>query len=222
MDSVWTKPSNAIEKWDLRFHAMASRCSCNCTLHGVPIRATEYVFVRRDAAFDLSRKEQELKFLGMYQPGPLSENFRGDVSLVGCDQQPVYAHRFVLAGRSTVFRRMFETDMKEKKSGIVMIDDANGPLLRAMVKYCYTADIVFTAEVAAEEVLKVADKYCLEWLKARCLFELSKDINKDNVCDKLVLAELYEANDLKQAIQNFFASNSLQVYSAVAKRLCKR
>ncbi|KAL3682448.1 hypothetical protein R1sor_000470 [Riccia sorocarpa] len=142
--------------------------------------------------------------------------------LMGCDQQHVHAHRFILAGRSTVFRRMFENDMNEKESGVVRIDDANTHVLRAMVNYCYTADVVFTAEATAEEVVKVAIKYCLSNLKAMCLSHLSKNINEDNVCERLLLAELYEGKDLRRAIEKFFVSNPSEVYSSFAKRLCMR
>ncbi|KAL3682576.1 hypothetical protein R1sor_000598 [Riccia sorocarpa] len=109
-----------------------------------------------DAIDNLSRKEKRLKelelaeesvkkklhFLQSYEPGPLNPHFRGDMSFVGRDQEHIYAHRFVL----------------EKESGTVRVDDASSHVIRSMVSFCYTADIQFTEEASAEEVLKIAHK----------------------------------------------------------------
>ncbi|BBN19025.1 hypothetical protein MPTK1_8g07400 [Marchantia polymorpha subsp. ruderalis] len=41
--------------------------------------------------------KKKVHFLQAYEPGPLSEFFRGDVTLVGCDLVPVFAHRFIMS-----------------------------------------------------------------------------------------------------------------------------
>ncbi|KAL2611338.1 hypothetical protein R1flu_023030 [Riccia fluitans] len=175
-------------------------------------------------AVDLCEKEKRLEFLSAYESNPLSKDFRGDVRLVGYDQEPVFAHRIILAGKSQVFKRMFENDMEEKETGIVQIDDASIPVLRSNVKYCYTADISFTTETSVEELLKIDHKYCIGNLKTLCDEVLSRTINEDNICDRMVLAEIYEVKKLEGNLNRFYSENldKLNIYSLVAKRLCTR
>ncbi|KAL3682446.1 hypothetical protein R1sor_000468 [Riccia sorocarpa] len=91
-----------------------------------------------------------------------------------------------------------------------------------MVNYCYTANVDFTSEAPAEEVLKVADKYNLSRLRSKCLSHLCGNVDKNNIFDRLAVAELYDDKTLKYSIERFFATNPSWVYSSVAKRLCKR
>ncbi|OAE25632.1 hypothetical protein AXG93_4604s1010 [Marchantia polymorpha subsp. ruderalis] len=80
--------------------------------------------------------ENKVRFLQAYEPGPLSESFRGDVSFIGTDLEPVHVFDsrsldqpqsvidvvrtgdcgFMKAGKSSIFRKMFDIDMKEKES----------------------------------------------------------------------------------------------------------
>ncbi|KAG6556129.1 hypothetical protein Mapa_002070 [Marchantia paleacea] len=210
---------------DLLFHSASSRrgamasevvdvCISNCTQYGG--RFLCKLCVDRTVALALNKKplhdlENKVRFLQAYEPGPLSELFRGDVSFVGCDLEPVFAHRFIMAGKSVVFRKMFDIDMKEKESGTVQVDDAVAPVLRSMVNYCYTADILFTEEAPAEEVLKLAHKYDINELKAVCESELSRGLR---------LAHIYDAKKLDAVAARFFKENFDDVYTRVVERLC--
>ncbi|KAL3682641.1 hypothetical protein R1sor_000663 [Riccia sorocarpa] len=156
--------------------------------------------------------ETNLRFLRAYEVSPLSAGFRGDVEFIGRDGRSVYAHRFILAGRSKVFQRMLDTEMKEKKTGVIRVDDVAGPVLRSMVNYCYTAEIQFTEEAPADELLKVAEKYDIKDLKAVCEDELSKDISKENLSKRITLARLYNAKKLDRMTQQFFKANFDTVY----------
>ncbi|KAL3682073.1 hypothetical protein R1sor_000095 [Riccia sorocarpa] len=158
--------------------------------------------------------ERNLRFLRAYEISPLSDDFRGDVEFIGGDGKSVFAHRFILAGRSRVFQRMLDTEMKEKKSGIIRVDDVPAPVLRSMVNYCYTAEINFTEEAPADELLKVAEKYDIEDLKAVCEDELSKDISRDNLSKRVTLARLYNAKKLDKMTRDYFKTNFYSVYEA--------
>ncbi|KAL2611363.1 hypothetical protein R1flu_023055 [Riccia fluitans] len=165
--------------------------------------------------------EKQVRFLRAFQPSPLSEDFRGDVTFVGRDGKPVYAHRFIMAGKSAVFQRMLDTDMKERNSGTIFINDANSSVLKSVVKYCYTADIDFTEEAPAEEILKVAHKYDIVELKGVCEDELSRGLDTENFCTRAMLAQIYDAGKLDAATSAFFRANFDKLYLTVIKRLCK-
>ncbi|KAL2611352.1 hypothetical protein R1flu_023044 [Riccia fluitans] len=165
--------------------------------------------------------EKKVRFLQAYDPAPLSELFRGDVNFVGSDQEPVYAHRFIMAGKSTVFQRMFNNDMKEKESGTVIVDDAGSAVLKSMVNFCYTAEIGFTEDASAEEVLKISHKYDIKDLKEVCEDELSKGVSGDNLVRRLMLAHMYDAKKLDSVTASFFEENFRDVYKKVVERLCR-
>ncbi|KAL3682605.1 hypothetical protein R1sor_000627 [Riccia sorocarpa] len=114
----------------------------------------------------------KLRFLREYDSSPLSEEFRGDMKFVGSDGEEVYAHKFIMAGRSMVLRRMFDADTKREETGIVQCPGTSGHVLRSMVNFCYTAAIQFTEEAPAEEVIKLAHKYDINCLKSVCQEEL--------------------------------------------------
>ncbi|KAL3682562.1 hypothetical protein R1sor_000584 [Riccia sorocarpa] len=160
-----------------------------------------------------------LRFLQRFETDPLSEAFRGDVVFIGCDEKAVYAHRFILAGKSTVLRGMFTADMKEKQTGTVHVNDITSAVLRSMISYCYTAEVHFTEETPAEELLKAAHKYDIKELKADCEEELGALINKDNFCDKLTLAQLYDAKKLHGKLLLHLRQHIDETYIAFAERL---
>ncbi|KAL3682574.1 hypothetical protein R1sor_000596 [Riccia sorocarpa] len=165
--------------------------------------------------------KKKLRFLQAYEPGPLGAHFRGDMSFLGRDQERVYAHRFIMEGKSTVFRKMFQNDMQEKESGTVRVDDASSHVIRSMVNFCYTTEIQFSEEASAEEVLKVAHKYDIKDLKDVCDEELCKVICEDNVCRKLVLAHIFDANKLGAASKEYLENNFSKVYPQVVERLSR-
>ncbi|KAL3682561.1 hypothetical protein R1sor_000583 [Riccia sorocarpa] len=195
---------------------MPTECNA-CTCKGATALDS---FDRR--AEKLRAVENRLNFVLKFQPGPTDSEFRGDVCLVGSDGGPVYAHRFILAGRSTVFRRMFETEMLEKESGTIHVEDASINVLRSLVKYLYTMETEFTEEAPAEELLKLADKYDIEDLKAVCEEELCKNVNMGNFLDRLVVAKRYNSKRLDTLTASFLVENLEEASTAVADRLSKQ
>ncbi|OAE34550.1 hypothetical protein AXG93_1247s1230 [Marchantia polymorpha subsp. ruderalis] len=47
--------------------------------------------------------EKKVRFLQAYDPGPHSEDFRGDVTFVGSDMVSVFAHRFIMVITALAF-----------------------------------------------------------------------------------------------------------------------
>jgi hypothetical protein len=121
--------------------------------------------------------------------------------------------------KSSVFRKMFDTNMVETQTGIIHIDDATFPVMRAVISFCYTAEIQFSDEVPAEEVLKVAHKYAIDHLRDVCAEELTKNINKDTLPQMLRLAKRYEAKGLEDAAAKYFKENFDTVFPNVLNEL---
>ncbi|KAL3682572.1 hypothetical protein R1sor_000594 [Riccia sorocarpa] len=220
------KASEATGKLTVSLGGRVWKADCNCC------RRSEKICIEQEAAHSLSETierlvelqnslEKKLRFLQAFEPGPLSKYFRGDICFVGSDQEPIYAHRFIMEGKSTVFQKMFQTDMKEKESGTVRINDATSHVLRSMVNFCYTANIEFTEEASAEEMLKIGHKYDIKDLRDVCDEELCKDIDVDNLCKRLMLAHIYEAKKLGEFTAEFFHGNFPVTYPRFVERLCR-
>ena len=133
-----------------------------------------------------------------------------DVTLK-CKSEEFKVHRAVLASRSPVFRKMFEVDTKEKKCGVVMIDDFDPPVLSDLVTYLYTGTAPNVGKLA-EELLNAASKYELPRLFAMCESELEKKIKVESVVDTLLLADHHSAVNLKRACLDFIYQHSADVY----------
>ncbi|KAL3699426.1 hypothetical protein R1sor_017448 [Riccia sorocarpa] len=178
-------------------------------------------FAEQQSAYELaqSKLSERFAFLKLPDPDPSMEIFKGDVTFVvhGCDT--ILAHRFILAGKSSVFCRMFDCGMLENKTGLIPIDDASYPVMRAVIKYCYTADISFTDEVPPDEVLKVAHKYEITHLRDVCAEELCGRINEKNLAEMLRLSKSYEAKTLQEASAKYFKEHFDTVFSTVLENL---
>ncbi|KAL3682875.1 hypothetical protein R1sor_000897 [Riccia sorocarpa] len=144
---------------------------------------------------------------------------KGDVKLVVNGLETIHAHRFILAAKSKVFYRMFECGMLENKTGVVPIDDASYPVMKAVVKHCYTAEINFTDEVLPEEVLKVAHKYQIPHLRDTCAIELCARMNERNLLDMLRFSKMYDVNLLRVAAAKYFRMHFDPVFSALFESL---
>ncbi|KAL3682297.1 hypothetical protein R1sor_000319 [Riccia sorocarpa] len=168
----------------------------------------------------VSKNVTALRFLREYESSPLNKDFRGDIKFVGWDGEEVHAHKFIMVGRSMVFRSLFDSDMQEKEKGIVLCPDTSAPVLRSMVNFCYTAEIKFTEEAPAEEVLKIAHKYDMKNLKLVCENSLIMGISEKNVYELVMLAQKYDAKQLDKAIAKFFKDGFDVVYPIFVQRLC--
>ncbi|CAM6085401.1 unnamed protein product [Calypogeia fissa] len=163
----------------------------------------------------------KIRFLRLPDADTFSETFRGDVTFVVQASIPrvIHAHRLILAGRSSVFSRMFEAGMQEEQTGRIKINDASYSTMRAVVNYCYTADIIFSGDVHPEEVLKVAHKYDIVPLRKLCDYELSKRVTAENLTEMLRLSRTYEAPSLRGAAMKYFKEHFDTVHEIVLENL---
>ena len=74
-----------------------------------------------------------------------------------------------------------------------------------MVAFMYSGEQPDTSN--DDEVLKIADKYGVELLKARCEASLAKTIDDSNVAGMWVLADTYQANALKAEVFRYLSDN---------------
>jgi len=102
---------------------------------------------------------------------------------------------------------MFEHKMLENERSRVEIEDIDGDIMLEILRFIYTGKTQ-NIEKLADALLPAADKYCLERLKVQCEETLCTTIDKDNVADTLILADLHSAAQLRQQAIDFINTHT--------------
>ena len=97
---------------------------------------------------------------------------------------------------------MFEHKMLETERSRVEIEDIDGDIMFEILRFIY-AGKTQNMDKLADALLPAADKYCLERLKVQCEEALCTTIDRDNVADILILADLHSATQLRQQAIDF-------------------
>ena len=102
---------------------------------------------------------------------------------IKCGDQTFDAHQFILSARSPVFRRMFQTEMKEKNTGLVDLGDSSPEIISELLKFIYTGSCCVNDDSPSQivcDLLQAANKYELEHLKELCENALSSKVTSKN------------------------------------------
>ena len=126
------------------------------------------------------------------------------------------AHRGVLASHSSVFRRMFEVNMRERREGVVEISDVQPAVMSELLAFFYTGSAPNT-KTLAKDLLLAADKYNVPDLVSQCDRELKTNLTPSNAAEVLLLAstlQLDSSQSLKKSCLNYIKHNSALVYKS--------
>ena len=110
--------------------------------------------------------------------------------------EDIKAHKAILAARSTYFKNMFQTDMKENLTDKVEVPDADPDAFRGMLQYIYGGMAPKNLEDIAIDLFAIADKYGLDTLKDMCESSICHSLDAETVIDAYVLAERYSLEAL--------------------------
>ena len=128
-----------------------------------------------------------------------------DVTIT-CGGKEFRAHKLILASQSPVFKKMFEIDMKERRSGVIEVPDITPAVMSDLLAYLYTGTAPHV-DTLARELLNAANKYELPRLLSMCETTLVSKITADSVLEVLILAELHQAKTLRKACLGFIKCN---------------
>jgi len=90
-----------------------------------------------------------------------------------CQGKKFPCHRNILSTRSSVFERMFNSNMAEAKSRTVVIEDMEADTLQRLLEFTYTGEVTDMQEVM--ELLYAADKYLMPGLVRACVDHLKEE-----------------------------------------------
>lgn len=140
----------------------------------------------------------------------LNDSAHSDVKFIVGDQQ-FKAHRGILSVRSSVFRGMFASDMREGREGIVTVGEVDSVVFKEMLKYIYTGSCSKLLEDRPLDILTVADKYDLPRLKLMSEDILFRRLTMLTAPSTLAHADMYHAEQLKQSVLEFMATRFLDM-----------
>ncbi|KAK1371092.1 BTB/POZ domain-containing protein [Heracleum sosnowskyi] len=132
----------------------------------------------------------------------LNESIHADVSINTADGM-VRAHKAILSASSPVFRSIFLDQCNEKESSTINIEDMSMDSCMALLSYMYGSINEEDFWKHRVTLLGAAHKYDMTDLKNSCEENLTKDINSENVLDRLQKAWHYELDNLKEACMVF-------------------
>lgn len=105
------------------------------------------------------------------------------------------------------FKAMFNYKLKENLMNRVIIEDLRADVVKAMLKYIYTAFLPEDIKHIAIDLYIAAEKYFIESLKIKCREYLVENLSLDNVIQAYILAELYNDSMLRKQSLKFMNEN---------------
>ena len=145
---------------------------------------------------------------------------------IQCEGQSFDCHMVILAARSPVFKAMFESNMKEKETKTVNLDDFKPNVIAEMLNFIYTGTVAShdTLGVIALELLRAADKYELDHMKNICEDSLCSTVEVTNCVEYLVFGDMYQTLRLKRRALRMLVDNLDSITSNnsdILEDLCK-
>lgn len=137
----------------------------------------------------------------------LESGSNADVTLM-VGSKTFHAHKNILAAMSPVFRDMFEHMTTEDDN--VVIDDVEPDVFANLLQFVYTEGVPEPME-KPDCLLRAADRYKLDRLKATCELTLISRLSAETAADTLILSHQHDADTLRCRALDFVCSHMDEV-----------
>lgn len=121
------------------------------------------------------------------------------------------AHKNILKARSSVFKSTFCTDMKEKATGVVEIEDCDPSCFSNFLCFLYCGDEEMISKENVFSLFTVSDKYDVQDLREKCLTLMKENLSVDTFCDTITLALRHSETDLIKLSSKFFTKKAPKI-----------
>ena len=128
----------------------------------------------------------------------------------GDDQARLKAHRNVLCAASPFFYNALNTEMKEKKEGVIRLEEASKGLMEDILEYLYTGHVEIS-ERNAVDLLAMADYLIIPSLKVKSCEVITQSISHTNCLLFYYAAMRYQCTGLQERTRNFIFANFMSV-----------
>ena len=128
----------------------------------------------------------------------------------GDDQARLKAHRNVLCAASPFFYKALNTEMKEKKEGVIRLEEASKGLMEDILEYLYTGHVQIS-ERNAVDLLAMADYLIIPSLKVKSCEVITQSMSHTNCLLFYYAAMRYQCTELQERTRNFIFANFMSV-----------
>lgn len=126
------------------------------------------------------------------------------------DQARLKAHRNVLCAASPFFYKALNTEMKEKKVGVIRLEEASKGLMEDILEYLYTGHVEIS-ERNVVDLLAMADYLIIPSLKAKSCEVIWQSMSHTNCLLFYYAAMSYQCTELQERTRNFIFANFMSV-----------
>ena len=128
----------------------------------------------------------------------------------GDDQARLKAHKIVLCAASPFFDNALNSDMKEKKEGVIRLEETSKAVMEEVLEYLYTGHAVIN-ENNAHELLAKADYFLIPSLKVLSSKFIMQTLSLSNCIVAYYLALKYRCEELLKGAKDFIHANFVAV-----------
>ena len=129
----------------------------------------------------------------------------------GDDQARLKAHRVVLCAASPFFYNALNSDMKEKKEGVIRLEETSKAVMEELLEYLYTGHVDINETNANFDLLAAADYFVMPSLKALCGKIILKSLALCNCVSIYYFALKYRCEELQKGAKDFILANFVSV-----------
>lgn len=122
------------------------------------------------------------------------------------ENEPIYAHRAILAHRSEHFAAMFRSGMRESVERVINIPNVSKVTFLLLLEYLYTDSVKIDVEHAVE-LYMAADLYHFERLREMCCFVVRRNLSPENAAPLLQMASDNHCQELKDICMKYVVEN---------------
>ncbi|CAG5073609.1 Similar to Tdpoz2: TD and POZ domain-containing protein 2 (Mus musculus) [Cotesia congregata] len=164
---------------------------------------------------DDAYENDEIAFAASIQPNSmknylLSTELSDVMITINGDELP--AHKLVLGSHSTVFSKMFNTDMKEANENCICLDRFDLDIIKQVLMFMYTGKIQTENDInVILKILSCAEMYQIKKLTTFCQYKLIQNFKEENVIEILVDTDNYDLIRLNQRALEFLVDNKANI-----------
>ena len=128
----------------------------------------------------------------------------------GDDQARLEAHRIVLCAASPFFLNALNIDMKEKKEGVIRLQETSKAAMEEVLEYLYTGHVDIN-EGNAFDLMAAADYFLIPSLKHPCSKFIENALSSSNCISTYYFGVKYQCAELEERARNFILRNFVAV-----------
>ena len=124
----------------------------------------------------------------------------------GDDQARLKAHRIVLCAASPFFYNALNSDMKEKKEGVIRLEEMSKAVMEEVLEYLYTGHVDIN-ENNAFDLLAAADYFLIPSLSSLCSKVILQTLTFSKCIGAYYFAVKYRCEELQKGSSDFILTH---------------